>query len=81
MKTILTWAGLILLAGLLIGFLYNRRFIVGLIQYGGQAKQGALAVGDKAPSYEVWSVDGTSSQPLEDFFGSKPIVLVFGSFT
>jgi hypothetical protein len=38
-------------------------------------------VGDKAPNFTLTTCDGLKSISLSQFFGKKPVVLVFGSFT
>ena len=42
--------------------------------------EGMLAVGDLAPDLELGLVEGDSVR-LSSFFGEKPVVLVFGSYT
>jgi len=41
----------------------------------------APKVGDQAPDFELTDVSGEHQVHLSDFQGSKPVVLVFGSFT
>ena len=43
--------------------------------------QGTLRVGDAAPDITVWELDGTTSHALGDRFRTKPVAIVFGSFT
>jgi len=76
--------GFTLLLAVLAGvafYLDVPRFVVGIIEYGGQAREGDLVVGDAAPSVTVFALDGESSQPLDSYIGDKPLVLIFGSFT
>ena len=56
------------------------RFIIGLLTYGRQAHDGDLKVGDPAPIVSVVDVDGNPRE-LCEWYGAKPVVLVFGSFT
>ena len=44
-------------------------------------REGALKVGDDAPDFALSSPDGKSKVTLSSFKGSKPVVLVFGSYT
>ena len=41
----------------------------------------APKAGDLAPDFELWDVTGERKVRLSDFYGRKPVVLVFGSFT
>lgn len=41
----------------------------------------APRIGDLAPDFELWDIDGQHSVRLSDFRGVKPTALVFGSFT
>ena len=43
--------------------------------------EGVLVVGDLVPDLELTSVDGESRNKLSDFYRSKPLVLIFGSYT
>ena len=45
------------------------------------ARQGTLAVGDAAPDFTLPLHDGSGSVTLSAFRGSRPVVLVFGSYT
>lgn len=48
-----------------------------------QKKYDALApnAGDVAPDFELTDVNGEISVRLTDFYGQKPVALIFGSFT
>lgn len=46
-----------------------------------QARAGAVNVGDPAPDFTLPTVDKSSQVQLASFRGSKPVVLVFGSYT
>ena len=41
----------------------------------------APRAGDLAPDFELWDVNGENPVQLSDLRGSKPVALVFGSFT
>ena len=46
-----------------------------------QMHKGDLKVGDKAPDFEAVAPDGTTNVRLHERIGSKPLVLIFGSYT
>ena len=41
----------------------------------------APKVGDVAPDFELYDVDGLNPIRLSAFRGKRPVVLIFGSFT
>ncbi len=45
------------------------------------ARGGQLNVGDPAPDFRLRTLDKTSEVSLSSFRGSKPVVLIFGSYT
>jgi len=45
------------------------------------ARAGRLNPGDTAPDFTLRTVDKTAQVTLSSFRGSKPVVLVFGSYT
>jgi hypothetical protein len=45
------------------------------------ARAGGLRVGDPAPDFELETLDRKERVRLSSFKGSKPVVLVFGSYT
>ena len=45
------------------------------------ARRGHLRVGDAAPNFALQTLDKKSRVELATFRGSKPVVLVFGSYT
>ena len=45
------------------------------------ARRGHLRVGDAAPNFALQTLDKKSRVELASFRGSKPVVLVFGSYT
>ena len=48
-----------------------------------QEKYDALApkVGDIAPDFELYDVNGNNPFHLSNYIGKKPIALIFGSYT
>jgi hypothetical protein len=82
LKRILIWCGLLLAIAVIgIVFWIGPRNIIGLIRFGGQAREGSLQVGDPAPLVTLVGLDGSTSKSLGEWVGERPLVLVFGSFT
>jgi hypothetical protein len=80
-KLLLIVGGTILLA-MIIGVIWiGPRFIIGILTYGQQAREGTLQVGDPAPVVSLVDLDGTTTHELSEWIGPRPVVLVFGSFT
>ena len=78
-KILLVLGGVVLLAA---GFMVAKigpRNIIGMIRYD-QRRQGDLKVGDRAPDALLVSLAGKREIPLLTA-RTKPLVLVFGSFT
>jgi hypothetical protein len=46
-----------------------------------EARRGTVDVGDSAPDFRLPTLDKTSEVSLASFRGSKPVVLIFGSYT
>ena len=46
-----------------------------------RARAGVLNVGDSAPDFRLRTLDKTAEVSLSSFRGSKPVVLIFGSYT
>jgi len=46
-----------------------------------RARGGTVNVGDTAPDFELATLDKSAKVHLADFRGSRPVVLVFGSYT
>ncbi len=46
-----------------------------------RARAGSVAVGDTAPDFRLVTLDKKSEVSLASFRGSKPVVLIFGSYT
>lgn len=45
------------------------------------ARRGPVAPGDTAPDFTLPRLDGSGKVRLSEFRGSRPVVLVFGSYT
>ena len=45
------------------------------------AREGDLKVGDQAPDFRLETLDRKSEVSLASFRGSRPVVLIFGSYT
>ena len=45
------------------------------------ARAGSARVGQPAPDFDLETLDKTGRVRLSDFRGSKPVVLIFGSYT
>lgn len=46
-----------------------------------KARAGTLKYGDMAPDFELSAADHSSRTRLSRFRGSRPVVLIFGSYT
>lgn len=72
--------GLVILAGAVFALVQiGPRNLWGMLLYD-QREEGTLAVGDPAPDVAVVALDGTRAR-LREWTGSKPVVLIFGSYT
>lgn len=56
------------------------RNVIGMLRYD-QRQEGALKVGDPAPDVELIALEGARPTRLSTWFGDRPLVLIFGSFT
>jgi hypothetical protein len=81
------WKKILLVAGVLVfgvvsyGVIsFGPRNIVGMLRYD-QRKEGLLHTGDQAPNVTLLALDGKTPFDLKEKVGSKPLVLIFGSFT
>ena len=83
LKKILIVGGLSIVAAIIGGVVLmgGPRFVIGLLTYGRQAREGDLRVGDPAPVVSLVDLDGSTQRELSEWIGEKPLVLVFGSFT
>jgi hypothetical protein len=78
-KILLVSGGVALLAAGVMVAKIGPRNIIGMIRYD-QRRQGDLKVGDRAPDALLVSLAGKREIPLRPA-RTKPLVLVFGSFT
>ena len=78
-KVLLVLAGVVVLAAGVMVAKIGPRNVIGMIRYD-QRRKGDLKVGDRAPEALLVSLAGKHNVPL---LGNrtKPLVLVFGSFT
>jgi len=54
--------------------------LIGMLRYD-QREEGRLRVGDRAPDVNLLALDGATDVRLSERLGSRPHVIVFGSFT
>lgn len=80
-KRIALGSALALLATAAVGlhFTIGWRNLIGMLRYD-QRREGALKVGDAAPSATLERIDGTAFE-LREAIGQRPLVLIFGNFT
>lgn len=58
------------------------RNVYGLVRYAlPNMHRGDLYVGDRARDAKLYALDGVATFQLRDRIGSKPLVLIFGSYT
>jgi len=70
----------ILAAGGAAVALIGPRNIIGMIRYD-KREEGRLKVGDSAPDVRLVALDGRTPVHISDKIGTRPLVLVFGSYT
>jgi hypothetical protein len=83
-KWVLASPLLLLLVGYftLAHFMGGPRDVYGFLRYAlPQWHEGDLRVGDVAPDARIYSLDGRTAFYLRDKIGSRPLVLIFGSYT
>lgn len=78
-RAVLVVVALVLLAGGYLVFQIGPRNVWGMMRYD-QRRDGDLRVGDRAPDVALTALDGSRVQ-LGDRIGSRPLVLIFGSYT
>ena len=71
----------VLLAGAIAIAFDIPRFAWGILTYGKQRRTGSLLEGHTAPSARVHELPSGTERNLSDWFGEKPLVLIFGSCT
>ena len=79
-KVLLVLGGVVLLAAGVMVAKIGPRNIIGMIRYD-QRRPGDLKVGDRAPDALLVSLEGKRNTPLLAAPRTKPLILVFGSFT
>ena len=65
--------------GLLAAWKIGPRNVVGMLRYD-HRREGSLRVGEMAPDVELVGLDGGKVR-LSSLLGSRPMILVFGSYT
>ena len=71
--------GLAVIAGIAMVVMIGPKNVIGMLRYDIR-KEGKYKVGDRAPDVEVVSLEGRHVHLVESF-GTKPTVIIFGSFT
>jgi hypothetical protein len=79
LTSLLVVLALALVAGGVMAWMIGPSNIIGMLMYDTR-REGKLVVGDRAPDVVVAKLDGSEAH-LSEFFGDKPLVIVFGSFT
>ncbi|HEY6146341.1 MAG TPA: hypothetical protein VIZ69_01535 [Thermoanaerobaculia bacterium] len=80
-KKVAIAAGLLVAAGAAAGIAFiGPRNVIGMIRYD-KRQEGKLKVGDRAPDVTLVGLDGKANVRIADRIGSRPLVLVFGSYT
>jgi hypothetical protein len=68
--------------GTLSHFMGGPRDVYGFLRYAlPQWHRGPLRVGDAAPDFRLYTLDGRQTFTLRDRMGPRPLVLIFGSYT
>jgi hypothetical protein len=78
-RSVLAVVALALLAGGYMLFRIGPRNVWGMMRYD-QRRDGDLRVGDRAPDVALTALDGSRVR-LAERVGSRPLVLIFGSYT
>jgi hypothetical protein len=80
-KVVLALVGVVALLAAFMVWKIGPRNVYGLARYGTQREEGTLQVGHAAPDLDLVALDGKTRVRLSDSNRSKPLVLVFGSYT
>jgi hypothetical protein len=80
-KVLLVLLAAVALVAIFVVWKIGPRNVYGLARYGTQRREGDLRVGQPAPDVLLVSLDGKTRTRLAESVGSKPLVLVFGSYT
>ena len=88
MRTLLKWLGVgfaVLLLAIVIGLSLmagGLKGAYGMVRYAlPHMHRGTLRVGDDAPDASLLALDGNSRFHIRERTGSRPLVIVFGSYT
>lgn len=74
-------AGILVVAGVAAGVaVVGPRNVIGMIRYD-KREEGRLKLGDAAPDVQLVGLDGVTPVRISEKIGSRPLVLVFGSYT
>lgn len=80
LKKLLIGCGVALGLGLgVVAYLIGPSNIIGMLRYDIRS-EGALNAGDRAPDVKLLTLDGQEAH-LQQRFGARPAVIIFGSFT
>lgn len=78
-RAVLAVVALALVAGGYLLYRIGPRNVWGMMRYD-QRRDGDLRVGDRAPDVALTALDGSRLR-LRDRIGSRPLILIFGSYT
>ncbi|MEO8190348.1 MAG: hypothetical protein ABI682_08385 [Acidobacteriota bacterium] len=80
-KKVAIGAGILVVAGVAAGVaVVGPRNVIGMIRYD-KREEGRLKLGDAAPDVQLVGLDGVTPVRISEKIGSRPLVLVFGSYT
>jgi ferric-dicitrate binding protein FerR (iron transport regulator) len=80
-KIVLGVLGVVVLLAAFVVWKMGPKNVYGLARYGTQREEGTLKVGQLAPDVSLVALDGKTKVRLSDSGHSKPLILVFGSYT
>ncbi|HEY6065844.1 MAG TPA: hypothetical protein VIY96_06785 [Thermoanaerobaculia bacterium] len=80
-KVLLALVAAVVLFAAFVVWKMGPRNVYGLARYGTQRTEGKLTVGQVAPDVNLVALDGKTPVRLLGTDRSKPLVLVFGSYT
>ena len=78
-KLLIAAGAAVLLGAIVVCVIIGPRNIIGMLRYD-QRAEGALRRGERAPDVALLTLDGSPAH-LKDRLGTRPAVLIFGSFT
>ena len=79
-KIVLGLLAVVALAAAVIVWKFGPRNVYGMLRYD-QREEGNLSVGNRAPDADLVALDGRSRVSVLEGDSTKPLVLVFGSYT